>query len=190
MVGGRRNSICMMKHISMLARTQIRLRDVMTVMSDKIDKIGTWGNGNYSLALYSDGSAEIYKAIRPKFKIELNPDEVWDVYHTIGSEMPDRMHVTLELISRYKEIDEEIGQLFKQAREAGHRVSWGNITPPLREIGKEEEYLNLYKEQDKLLECLGIHRYWENFGDDGTSEVIDMIEMVIKKFHNPQGGKE
>ena len=93
-----------------------------------------------------------------------------------------KMNRALELISDYKELDTQIGILFQEAYDAGYRVGWGNIQPQLKKIGKYEEYRAIYSEQDVILKKLGIQRFWEDFGLDSTSEVIDMIETVIRKF--------
>lgn len=92
------------------------------------------------------------------------------------------MKEALELIQRYKEITREISKLYEEAYKAGNRVSFGYVYPPMRTIGKLDVYKGFLVEQDCIIDKLGIYRYEENFGDDGTSEVIDMIELVIKKF--------
>ena len=94
------------------------------------------------------------------------------------------MNEALKLIARFKEIDEEIKKLYREAHAAGDRVKFGHIHSPMKTIGKLDFYKALHNDQNQVLDKLGIHRYWENFGDDGASEVIDLIETVIKKFRS------
>jgi len=92
------------------------------------------------------------------------------------------MRNALKLIQRYKDIDAEIFKLESLARDLNIRVGYGYKYSAMEKLGKLEIYETLYHEQDDILESLGIGRYTENFGDDGTSEVVGMIDTVIRKF--------
>jgi hypothetical protein len=82
-------------------------------------------------------------------------------------------------VKAYNDAEKIMGELRVDAFKQGARPRWGYFQQELQSVGLWDEYDKQSKIQDALMEEHGLSRVWENFGDDGTSEVFSFLTKLL-----------